>query len=102
VSLSKRRFDRAATVAGMLAGDSHARASFYDHYRAMVNRLVWRLLGADSEHDDVVQMVFVHALTSIGKLRDPESLDTWLGGRRLKSSPRGWRIVLSRNAPSTT
>jgi len=67
-------------VKGLLARDPGAATALYDRFADRVNRLVWRLLGADQEHDDVVQQVFAHALSGISKLRDPDSLGSWIVG----------------------
>ena len=53
-------------------------AMLFDAYSQMVNGLVWRLLGADPDHDDVVQQVFCTVLASLPKLRDPERLAGWV------------------------
>jgi RNA polymerase sigma-70 factor, ECF subfamily len=51
---------------------------FYDRFQGEVNRLVWRLLGADPEHDDVVQQIFLIALRRIADVRDPTKLLAWV------------------------
>jgi RNA polymerase sigma-70 factor, ECF subfamily len=51
---------------------------FYDRFQQEVNRLVWRLLGADADHDDVVQQVFVVAFRRVSQVRAPEALLTWV------------------------
>jgi RNA polymerase sigma-70 factor, ECF subfamily len=43
-----------------------------------VNRLVWRLLGADPEHNDVVQQVFFKVLSRWQSIRDPGSFTAWV------------------------
>lgn len=43
-----------------------------------VNGLVWRLLGADADHNDIVQQVFFKALGRWRSLREPERLGTWI------------------------
>lgn len=55
-------------------GEPGAAAMLYDRYAEEVNRLVWRLLGADREHDDLVQQVFCKLLTSARRVRDPARL----------------------------
>ena len=55
-------------------GEPDAAALLYDRFAHDVNRLVWRLLGADAEHDDLVQQVFCHLLGSARKVRDPDLL----------------------------
>jgi RNA polymerase sigma-70 factor (ECF subfamily) len=72
--------DAVAIVEGLRRGSPEAALLLYDRVSARVNRLVWRLLGADSEHDDVVHQVFVNALSSVGGLRDPAALDAWIVG----------------------
>jgi RNA polymerase sigma-70 factor (ECF subfamily) len=51
---------------------------FYDRFEREVNRLVWRLLGADPEHDDVVQQVFLTALRRISQVREADKLLPWV------------------------
>jgi len=51
---------------------------FYDRFQKGVNRLVWRLLGADAEHDDLVQQVFLIAFQRIAHVREPEKLPAWV------------------------
>lgn len=53
-------------------------AAMHDRFARDVNRLVWRLMGADSDHDDLVQQVFFRILTSVHRLRDPERLEAWV------------------------
>jgi RNA polymerase sigma-70 factor (ECF subfamily) len=51
---------------------------FYDRFQLEVNRLVWRLLGADPEHDDLVQQVFLIAFRRIEQVRDADRLAAWV------------------------
>jgi len=54
-----------------------ARALFVRHRRE-VNRLVFRLLGPDAEHDDIVQDVFVRLVSKAKSLREPERERAWV------------------------
>jgi RNA polymerase sigma-70 factor (ECF subfamily) len=54
-----------------------ARALFRT-YSGDVNRLVWRLLGADAEHNDLVQQVFFKVIARRHSLREPELLRAWI------------------------
>jgi RNA polymerase sigma-70 factor (ECF subfamily) len=72
--------DEAALVAAMRNGRADAGAAFYDRYAGAVHALVFRLMGPDGEHDDVVHDVFVRALESLVHLRDPAALRSWLFG----------------------
>ncbi len=55
-------------------------AYFYSTFVRMVHRLLFRLLGPDSELEDTVHDTFVRALQSIHRLRDPALLRSWLVG----------------------
>ena len=50
----------------------------YLRHRERVNRLVYRLLGPDSEHDDIVQEVFVRVMQRADSLRDPSREAAWV------------------------
>lgn len=60
------------------AGDPRTGAALFDLVGAQVNRLVWRVLGADEDHDDLVQQVFVSLLAGLKRVRDPEALRGWV------------------------
>jgi RNA polymerase sigma-70 factor (ECF subfamily) len=62
------------------SGDLGAASRLYDRYASNVRGMVHRLLGPDAEIDDVVQDVFLTAIVSVGKLRDPAALKSWLLG----------------------
>jgi RNA polymerase sigma-70 factor, ECF subfamily len=51
---------------------------FYDRFQREVNRLVWRLLGADPDHDDIVQQVFLVALRRVSQVREADKLLLWV------------------------
>ncbi len=60
------------------AGHPRTGALLFDRYEATVNRLVWRVLGADDAHDDIVHQVFVALLAGVRKVRDAAGLDGWV------------------------
>ena len=66
-------------VDGILAEDDAAARALVNKYGPMINRRVWRLLGADPEHEDVVQQVLVAVLQSLPTLTDPDALADWIG-----------------------
>src|SRR6266498_986840 len=72
--------DDSALVAGLRAGAPAAVAALYDRHVALIHGVVFRVLGPDRDHDDVVQDVFVRALESLPRLRDPKALRGWLVG----------------------
>jgi RNA polymerase sigma-70 factor (ECF subfamily) len=53
-------------------------ALMHQRFSSEVNRLVWRLLGADPDHNDLVQQVFVKVLTNSHRLREPDRLGAWV------------------------
>lgn len=73
-----KRFE--SLLEGLLDGDPRATTALYDAFYDRISRLVWRLLGADPEHDDVVQQVFVSIMGSLDTIKDPTSLDRWIVG----------------------
>jgi len=50
----------------------------YARFAPAVNRTVWRLLGADPDHNDVVQQVFYRVLKKAARVREPDKLDSWV------------------------
>lgn len=52
-------------------------ALLYRRLSPVVNRLVWRLLGPDSEFQDTTHDVFIRIFRGILRLRDPASLEEW-------------------------
>jgi RNA polymerase sigma-70 factor (ECF subfamily) len=68
-----------ADLAALLrSGSRQAAAAVYDRFAAQVNRWVWRLLGADHEHSDIVQQVFVRIFRSGPRLRETDKLGAWV------------------------
>lgn len=74
--------DRAALCAELVelaqASPEAGLTELHRRFAGTVNRLVWRLLGPDPDHDDLVQQVFFAMLTSIRQLRDPGKLEVWV------------------------
>ena len=88
VRLTRNQMSDAQIVQGLIEKEPRAAAALYDRYGNKVNHLVWRLLGADNEHDDVVHGIFVNILTSIRKLKKPEALSDWITGIAINSVRR--------------
>jgi RNA polymerase sigma-70 factor (ECF subfamily) len=89
----------AALVAALRAGRAEARTALFDRYADDLERLLYRILGSDSESVDLLQDVFVAALTSIHQLRDPNALGSWLRGiairkvRKCILKRQRWRFI---------
>jgi RNA polymerase sigma-70 factor (ECF subfamily) len=72
--------DEAALVSAMRSGRLSAGAAFYDRHAEAIHAIVFRLMGPDREIDDVVHDVFVRAIESLPRLREPAALRSWLFG----------------------
>jgi len=62
----------------IVCGDRAAAALLYDRFADQVNRTLWRLLGADPDHDDLVNEVFLRLINSVRRVRDPRKLRGWV------------------------
>ena len=60
------------------AGDRAAFRELYARHRADVARLVYRMLGARSDLDDVIQEVFFQVYRSLKDFRGKSKFSTWL------------------------
>jgi RNA polymerase sigma-70 factor (ECF subfamily) len=65
--LQRLQRDRAATG-----------ALLHDRFGGEVNGLVWRLLGADQEHDDIVHLVFCRLISHAHRVREADKLAGWV------------------------
>jgi RNA polymerase sigma-70 factor (ECF subfamily) len=85
----------AELVAALKGGDIDAAGRLYDRYIASVQGVVYRLLGPKADFEDIVQEVFIYALSSIDKLREPALLKSWLlgigAGKVRAHLRRSWR-----------
>src|SRR5262245_28299159 len=88
-----------ALVAALRAGRLDARGVLFDRYANELERLLYRILGPDPEIADLLQDVFVAALGSIDKLREPEALRGWLRGIAVRKARKcivrrqRWRFI---------
>ena len=69
----------AALVVAARADESWAKEALFRRYTAMVNGMGYRLIGRDSDLEDLVQDCFTEAWRSLGKLESPQAFGTWLG-----------------------
>lgn len=70
--------DDASLVAALRDRHPAALAAFHDRYATHMLRMLVRILGQDSDLEDILHEVFVRALSSIHTLRDPSCLTPWL------------------------
>lgn len=67
------------------AGDLRVERLIYDRFQDLVNRLVWRVLGADQEHDDIVQNVFFAVFRGLRNATELRNLEAWIRGVTYKT-----------------
>ena len=70
--------DNAAIVSAFIAGEPTAATALFDAYGPHMRRIVTRLLGSDTEYEDVLHDAITRVLGSINNLRDPEALGAWI------------------------
>ena len=73
-------------VRDLQARQPAASAHFFARFARPIRGLIFRILGHDAELDDTVQDVFVRAIESITRLRDPAALRPWIMGIAVKSA----------------
>lgn len=69
-----------ALVARLRSDPKRGQLALFDRYAVDVERVLFRLLGRDPDLTDVLQDVFVTAITSVDTLRDEGALGNWLVG----------------------
>ncbi len=69
----------AALVVAARADERWAKEALFRRYVTMVNGLGYRLVGRDSDLDDLVQDSFTEAWRSLGRLETPQAFGAWLG-----------------------
>jgi RNA polymerase sigma-70 factor, ECF subfamily len=81
----------AQLVAAARAGDRRGCEALYRRHARMANGLALRLLGRDSEVDDVVQDAFTTAFLSMTGLKDAQAFSSWLCSIVVRSALRSIR-----------
>ncbi len=70
--------DEQRLIARAAAGETAAFRTLYERSRNDVARLVYRMLGARSDLEDVIQEVFIQAYKSLKDFRGQSKFSTWL------------------------
>ncbi len=96
----------AALVVAARADEPWAKEALFRRYATMVNGLGFRLLGRDSELDDLVQESFTEAWRSLPRLEAPQAFGSWLGAivirtahKMLRRRRLATRLGLRRSEP---
>jgi RNA polymerase sigma-70 factor (ECF subfamily) len=50
----------------------------HDRFADDIHRVVYRVLGPDAEHEDVVQQVFLQILRDVSRVREADKLQGWV------------------------
>jgi RNA polymerase sigma-70 factor, ECF subfamily len=72
------RPDDAEIVRGLRAGEAWAASAVWNTYASRVFRIAARVLGGDSDAEDITQDVFARVFSGIGTLRDPSALGSFV------------------------
>jgi RNA polymerase sigma-70 factor (ECF subfamily) len=70
--------DEAELLERIGKGDRLAERQFYDRYKRQVTATIIRVMGHDTDLEDIIQEVFVVAFTSLPRFRGDARLSTWL------------------------
>lgn len=64
----------------VVSGRPGSAERLFQRFAPDINRVVWKLMGADADHDDIVHDVFmkVWSLMSAGRVNKPDSLASWV------------------------
>lgn len=96
----------AALVVAARAGEAWAREALFQRYVRMVMALSQRMLVDRQDADDLVQDVFVYALSRLETLENPQAFAAWIGSivvrtasKRLRRRRLLTRLGLYRGAP---
>jgi RNA polymerase sigma-70 factor (ECF subfamily) len=68
----------AALVGALRGGHPGAADVFVQRYVDHVKRVVIRVMNVDAEIEDIIHDVFLDALRSIDRLKEPDALKTWV------------------------
>jgi RNA polymerase sigma-70 factor, ECF subfamily len=77
VRLEDRPTDADLVIAAR-GGDLAAKEALFRRYVGMASAAAYRLLGRDSELEDIVQESFLTALASLARLERPQAFSAWL------------------------
>lgn len=65
-------------ITGLKNRKEDAADALYNKYAELINSLVWRILGSDQDHDDIVNQVFINIIESIHNINNYEALKSWI------------------------
>ena len=71
-------------VQALRTAEPGAPTALFDRYALDVRRVLLRVLGFDSELQDLIHDVFLRALEGIDQLQDPDRLRSWLARKQTR------------------
>jgi RNA polymerase sigma-70 factor (ECF subfamily) len=77
-----------ALVAAARGGEAWAMEALFRKYASMVNGLVFRLIGRDSDVEDLVQESFAQAFASLNRLQAAETFCAWLSSITVRTTQK--------------
>jgi len=72
------RADNTYLVDGLRNLEAWATEDLYDRFQDLIHARVWRTMGADPDHDEIVHQVFINIIASIKKLKEPGAIVEWI------------------------
>ncbi len=90
-----------ALVGALRAERQDAKQALVERFYEDVERILYRVLGPDPEIADLLQEVFIAAISSLHRLQNPAALRAWLGSiavhkaRKLIRHRQRWRFIRS-------
>ncbi len=96
----------AALVVAARGGEAWAQEALFARHGKMVLGLAHRVLAGREDADDLTQDVFIHALSRLDTLDNPQAFSAWIGSitvrmasKRLRRNRLMVRLGLRRNEP---
>src|SRR5688572_24782347 len=80
-----------ALVEASRAGETWATEALYRRYIDLAYSLAYRLIGRDTDLDDVVQDAFIECLRSLDRLAAPQAFAAWLKQIVIRTAQRALR-----------
>ncbi|MBN2526899.1 MAG: sigma-70 family RNA polymerase sigma factor [Deltaproteobacteria bacterium] len=78
LEFTSRKLTNEELISGLSSGNPSAARQFHIRFSANISRWVWRIVGADEEHEDLVQQVLVNVITNIHSIKQADALDAWV------------------------
>lgn len=95
-------------VSGIIQNSSVAGQALFEKYHARISARVRRLMGPDSEWEDLIQQIFLTLIKAIHNVREPELLDRWIDRitvnavrKEFRRRRRRWYLTYVSELPET-